>query len=332
MNRYLGDTNTSVVGLGCMGMSEFYGNSDDDESIRTLNMAYEIGYRHFDTADMYGRGHNETLLGRFVKQLGSKRESIQLASKVGLRRSESDKYSLIVDGSRRYIKKACDDSLMRLGVEYIDLCYLHRLDPSVSLEETLGAMSELIKEGKVRMIGLCEVSNVSLKNALALHPIAAVQSEYSLWTRDIEAGVLQTCKEFGISFVAFSPMGRGFLTGCVTEDYIRNASPDLDLRTRLPRFSAENIGANLKLVESLKTIAKSVGVEASQLALSWVLSKGDNIFVIPGTKRTTYLSENFSSQDIVLEPHIINELDKIFVKEAVMGARYPEAILAKSDC
>lgn len=332
MNRHLGDKNISAVGLGCMGMSEFYGNSDDGESIRTLHMAYEVGYRHLDTADMYGRGHNEILLGRFIKQLGSKRESLQLASKVGLRRSEKEKYSLTVDGSRRYIKQACNDSLKRLGVDYIDLYYLHRVDPLVPLEETLDAMSELVKEGKIRMIGLCEVSNASLKKALALHPIAAVQSEYSLWTRDVETGVLQTCREFGISFVAFSPMGRGFLTGCISEDYIRNTAPDLDLRTRLPRFSTENFGANLKLVENLKVIAKSVGVKTSQLALSWVLSKGDNIIVIPGTKRTTYLSENFNSQDIVLEPHIISELDRIFVKEAVMGARYPEAILAKSDC
>lgn len=331
MTRTLCMKPVSPVGLGCMGMSEFYGETDDSVSLKTLTKAYELGYRHFDTADMYGVGHNEKLLGTFIKSLGCDRENIVLSSKVGIVRDMNNKYKLSVDGSKEYIKSACEKSLKRLGTEYIDLYYLHRRDPNIPLEETVTALADLIKEGKIRAIGLCEVSLDTLKSVQKLHPVAAVQSEYSLWSRDVEDAILPICLQMGVAFVAFSPMGRGFLTGSITKDRMKKANPEIDFRTKLPRFNSENIDANLELVSKMKNIADAVGATPAQIALSWILSKGDNIFVIPGTKTPSFLSENLASQDVVLNASVMRELNQLFTPESVHGGRYPQEILARSN-
>jgi aryl-alcohol dehydrogenase-like predicted oxidoreductase len=315
------------VGLGCMGMSEFYGATDAAEAHNVLDVAFELGYRHFDTADMYGSGHNEELLGRFLGQKKKQRPTLQLASKVGLVRSESDKYSLSVDGSPTHIKRACDASLQRLRTDYIDLYYLHRADPRLPIEESVGALAELVVAGKVRSLGLCEVSTALLRRAHAVHPIAAVQSEYSLWTRDVEKDVMQTCRELAIEFVAFSPLGRGFLTGTVGKEQIRNADPGLDLRTRLPRFSSENIDTNLLLLRQLEQAAAETNASMSQVALAWVLSKGEKVHVIPGTKQVRYLQENFAAREVSLSLRVIQELEQVFTSAAVQGLRYPQSAL-----
>lgn len=331
MQRILGTKRISPVGLGCMGMSEFYGPVNDEESLRTLNAAYELGYRHFDTADMYGRGHNESLVGTFLKRLGKRRDDILLATKVGIRRDNNDKYKIAIDGSRDYIRRACDASLQRLGLEHIDLYYLHRRDPAVPIEESVSALADLVKEGKIGAIGLCEVSVETLEAAMHVHPIAAVQSEYSLWTRDPEADMLPVCHQHGVAFVAYSPMGRGFLTGAISKESMHNASPELDFRAVLPRFNDGNIDRNLQLVAYMTDIARSLQVRPSQLALSWILSKHGHVHVIPGTKRTAYLTENRLSADRPLVPSVIAELDRLFDKDAVSGDRYPSAILQKSQ-
>ncbi len=328
--RTLCGKSVSPVGLGCMGMSEFYGATDDNVSLKALRRAYELGYRHFDTADMYGFGHNEKLLGLFVKTLGCDRDKIVLASKVGIVRDQNNKYKLSVDGSRQYIKTACEQSLRRFSTDYIDLYYLHRRDPTRPIEETMEALVELLREGKIRAIGLSEVSVGTLEIAHKIHPITALQNEYSLWSRDVEDELLPACQRLNIALVAFSPMGRGFLSGSVTKDCLQSADPEMDFRTKLPRFSEENIDANLRLVARLRDLADTLGVTAAQLALAWILSKGNNIYVIPGTKRLTYLAENFASQRIHLEPAIVQQLEGIFTKEAVQGGRYPQEILVRS--
>ncbi len=332
MNRKLGSKSVPAIGLGCMGMSEFYGATDDAQSLDTLAQALEMGYRHFDTADMYGSGHNETLLGQFLRSVGAaRRQQLLIASKVGLRRAPEDKYKIEVDGSASYIKQACDASLQRLGVEQIDLYYLHRRDPKIELAESLGAMAELVKAGKIGAIGLCEVSSQTLQAAHAIQPIAALQSEYSLWSREAGDEMIPLCEQLGIAFVAFSPMGRGFLTGSVNRDTMQNATRDADIRTVLPRFQAENIEANLRLVERLKSIAAQLTMQASQLALSWILSKHAQVHVIPGTKRASYAATNFSAGACQLDAATLAQLDQIFTPDAVSGGRYPAAILNKSE-
>jgi aryl-alcohol dehydrogenase-like predicted oxidoreductase len=331
MFRKIGNIDLPAVGLGCMGMSEFYGETNDLESLLTLQEAYELGYRHFDTADMYGMGHNEELLAKFINGGQVKREAIFLATKGGIVRDKSDKYNISINTRPEYIRAACETSLKRLKTEYIDLYYLHRLDASVPLSDTLGALTELIAEGKIRNIGLCESSAEQLQAAHNIHPIAALQSELSLWTRDPEETILSLCQKLGIAFVAFSPLGRGFLTGGIDRNFMDNAKGDLDFRKKIPRFSAENIDANFELVKRLETIASSLDLSTAKVALAWVLQRSPNIHIIPGSKTRKYLTANFNAQYAQLEPAVLQELDALFSPDAVLGSRYPQKILDHSN-
>lgn len=328
MIRKIGEKSVPAVGLGCMGMSEFYGAVDDDHSLSVLDRAYELGYRHFDTADMYGFGHNETLLGRFFRRKPQARDSVFLATKVGIVRDRNERFKLSIDGSANYVKRACEASLRRLDVDDVDLVYLHRCDPEL-LEESIGALADLVTAGKVRAIGVCEVSAATLARAHAIHPIAALQSEYSLWSRDVEAEVLPACRALDVAFVAFSPLGRGFLTGTVGKQQMKDADPELDLRTRLPRFSKENLGPNLLLAERLRELADATGVAMAQLSLAWLLAKSDSLHVIPGTRRLRYLEENFAAQAVPVDAELSHELERAFAATAVQGARYPGAFHAQ---
>lgn len=321
----------SRIGLGCMGMSEFYGPVNDAESLKALHRAFEIGYRHFDTANMYGFGHNESLLGNFLTSIGKRREEAVIATKVGIQREKSNPYKLMVKNDKSYIKKSCDESLQRLRTDYIDLYYLHRIDPNSPLEETIQALKELLDEGKIRAVGLCEVSADTIRKFHSLLPIEAVQSEYSLWTRDLEASVIPACGELGISVIAFSPLGRGFLTGKIDREFMQKADSVLDFRARLPRFNGDNLDKNLKVVSRLEEMAGRLGVAPSQIALAWILNKNKNVFVIPGTKRETYLEQNFRAQDILLAASDMKMLDDVFIQDAVHGSRYPADILAHSN-
>lgn len=315
--------NIPGVGLGCMGMSEFYGPSSDANSVNILNKAFEIGYRHLDTADMYGQGHNERLIGKFLNKNKSKRSEILLSTKVGIVRNETDKYSVKINGTPNYIIKSCEDSLKRLGVEAIDLYYLHRIDQNVPVEESMGAMKILMEQGKVRNIGLCEVSVEMATRANTECKISAIQSEYSLWTRNVEQSILPYCEKNNISLVGFSPLGRGFLTGEVDSKQIKSES---DFRNRIPRFSEEHFEKNLLLVKKLKNIAESMNLTPSNLALGWILSKSKCTHVIPGTRTEKYLIDNFRSQDTLLSSDDISILDKLFSIDNDYGSRYPEAI------
>ena len=321
--RRLGATGpaTSAIGLGCMGMSEFYGQTDDADALRTLERALEIGVTHFDSADTYGLGHNETLLGRFIAQGGAaRREQALLATKFGIVRT-AGQYERRIDNSPAYIRQACDASLKRLGVDRIDLYYCHRRDPAVPIEDVVGAMGELVRAGKVGAIGLSEVSAKTLRRAHAVFPVAAVQSEYSLWSREPEAGMLATCAELGVAFVAYSPLGRAFLTGTV--DVAQLA--DNDFRKNNPRFVGEAQAANQRLVAALTAFAAERGLSNSQVALAWLLNKHPHVVPIPGTRRIAYLESNVSAVDIALTPDEIAQLDRLFDPQAVAGARYPEA-------
>ncbi|MCR6629971.1 MAG: aldo/keto reductase [Magnetospirillum sp.] len=306
----------SALGLGCMGMSEFYGPADEAQSLATLERAFALGVTHYDTADMYGSGHNETLLARFLKD---KRDRVVVATKFGIVR-QPGQYARRVDNSPAYVRQACEASLQRLGIDTIDLYYCHRRNPEVPVEDMVGAMAELVKEGKVRALGLSEVSAATLRRAHAVHPIAAVQSEYSLWTRDPEAGVLPACRELGVSLVAYSPLGRGMLTGAITksDDLAEN-----DFRRLSPRFQGDNLAANLHLVDKVKALAAAKGCTPGQVALAWLLAQGPDILPIPGTKRIKYLEDNVGAAGVALSVEDLAGLDAALPPGAAAGERYP---------
>ena len=308
---------TSQLGLGCMGMSEFYGRFDDQESIRVIHRSIDLGITFLDTADMYGPFTNEVLVG---KALRGKRDKVTLATKFGIVRNPENPAKREVNGKPEYVKSACDASLKRLGVDVIDLYYLHRKDPQTPIEETVGAMADLVRSGKIKTIGLSEVSSNTLQKAHKVHPVTAVQSEYSLWSRDPEDGFLETCKKLGVAFVAYSPLGRGFLAGQIKkfEDFESS-----DYRRFSPRFQGENFQKNLNLVKKIESIASRKNCTPSQLALAWVLAQGDFIFPIPGTKRLKYLEENAGAVNIILTKEDLAEIDAVAPRGIVAGERYP---------
>lgn len=307
----------SALGLGCMGMSEFYGQTDDSESLSTLEAAYEAGVSLFDTADSYGIGHNEELLGCFLK---GKRDKVRIATKFGLVR-KSGSYERRVDNSPAYIVSACEASLKRLGVEAIDLYYVHRLNLETPLEETIGTLAKLVRQGKIKAIGLCEVSPATLLRAATIHPISAVQSEYSLWTRDPELQVLDACREVGATFFAYSPLGRGFLTGKLADVATLD---DKDFRSFNPRFTEENMRHNKRIVEVLQAIAGEKSCTPAQLALAWLLAQGDDIIPIPGTKRSKYVQENLGALQVSLNQDELSRISEALPPGIAAGARYSE--------
>ena len=309
------DLTLSSLGLGCMGMSEFYGPRDDKLALQTLEQAVEMGINFFDTADMYGPYHNEELLGHFLK---THRHHVHIATKFGIVRKPGE-YQRTLDNSPAYARQSCEASLRRLGIEQIDLYYVHRLDPSHPIEETMAGLIPLVQEGKIARIGLCEVSAATLRRAHAVHPVAAVQTEYSLWTRDVETEVLPTCRELDISLVAYSPLGRGFLTGRFQNDI---SFEEGDFRSSLPRFQPGNIEANRALVNIVTRLAAAKGCSPAQIALAWLLAQGDDIIPIPGTKRLAHLQDNLGALTLHLEDHEMAELHHALDALPVLGERY----------
>lgn len=318
--RLLGQKlSVSALGLGCMGMSEFYGAAENAESLKTLHRAADLGVDFFDTADMYGSGANEQLLGTFMKERG--RDAVTLATKFAIIRDTFD-YAPIdhqgISNDPAYARAACEASLKRLGTDYIDLYYVHRIEPGRPIEEVMGTLADLVKEGKIRHIGLSEASIGTLRRAHAVHPVTALQTEYSLWSRDPEGGILQCCEELGIGFVPYSPLGRGFLTGSIDVDTL---AAD-DWRRTNPRFSDDAMKANLLLADRVKEFAAAKSCSPAQLLLAWVLSKGDNIVPIPGTKRVKYLEDNVGALDVTLSSEEQKELEALIPTDAVSGTRY----------
>ena len=308
---------SSALGLGCMGMSEFYGATDEAQSLATLDAAFEAGVTLYDTADAYGFGHNEQLLGRFLR---GRRQQVLVATKCGLAR-EAGSYARRVDNSPAYIRQACEASLARLGVESIDLFYLHRLNLETPLEESMGALAQLRQEGKIRAVGLCEVSAATLRRAAAISPVAAVQSEYSLWTREPEQGVLAACRDVGASFFAYSPLGRGFLTGTIAGAASLDAG---DFRHFNPRFAGDNLARNQAIAGLVQRMAHDKGCTPAQLALAWLLAQGDDIIPIPGTKRIAYLHDNLGALDVRLDAAELAAISAAFPLGMAAGARYTD--------